>query len=217
MVELISKIISNVLTALYQPFWFSLLSAVLCLFFYLFVKEHGWKEAIRRWIVFFKTSVQFRRLFCLAFFVMMILMRTLLNRNMWVNPVSNVLDGWTLYNEEGELTTEAIENVMLMLPFIVLLLWTFRDRLLDKVSLGSIVWTGAKFSFLFSVCIEFLQLFLRLGTFQLSDIFYNTLGGLLGGVIYYIGYKMKHEKENANKKHTAKKHMSKRGQSDENN
>ena len=62
MVELISKIISNVLTSLYQPFWFSLLSAVLFLFFYLFVKEHGWKEAIRRWIVFFKTSVQFRRL-----------------------------------------------------------------------------------------------------------------------------------------------------------
>ena len=95
-----------------------------------------------------------------------------------VNPVSNVLGGWTLYNEEGELTTEAIENVMLMLPFIVLLLWTFRDRLLDKVSLGSIVWVGVKFSFLFSVSIEFLQLFLRLGTFQLSDIFYNTLGGL---------------------------------------
>ena len=113
---------------------------------------------------------------------------------MWVNPVSNVLGGWTLYNEEGELTTEAIENVMLMLPFIVLLLWTFRDRLLDKVSLGSIVWVGAKFSFLFSVSIEFLQLFLRLGTFQLSDIFYNTLGGLFGGLIYYIGYKMKDRK-----------------------
>lgn len=130
------------------------------------------------------------------FFVMMILMRTLLNRNMWVNPVSNVLGGWTLYNEEGEITTEAIENVMLMLPFIVLLLWTFRDRLLDKVSLGSIVWTGTKFSFLFSVNIEFLQLFLSLATFQLSDIFYNTLGGFLGGLLYYIGYKMKHRRGN---------------------
>lgn len=194
MEDILDNIISSVLIALYQPFWFSLLAAILFLFFYLYAKEHGWKEAIRRWIVFFKTSVQFRRLFCLAFFVMMILMRTLLNRNMWVNPVSNVLGGWTLYNEKGELTTEAIENVMLMLPFIVLLLWTFRDRLLDKVSFGNIVWTGAKFSFLFSVSIEFLQLFLRLGTFQLSDIFYNTLGGILGGVIYYIGYQMKHGK-----------------------
>ena len=32
--------------------------------------------------------------------------------------------------------------------------------------------------------IEMLQLLLRLGTFQLSDIFYNTVGGVLGGVCY---------------------------------
>lgn len=193
---MISKIISSVLTALYQPFWFSLLAAVLLLFLYLYGTEHGWKEAFRRWLKTFKTSKTFRKLFFLSFYTMMILMRTLLNRNMWANPVSNVFGSWGLYNEEGELTTEAIENVMLMLPFIVLLLWTFRDRLLNKVSLGSTVRTGAKFSFLFSVSIEFLQLFLRLGTFQLSDIFYNTLGGLFGSLIYYIGYKMKHRKGN---------------------
>ena len=40
--------------------------------------------------------------------------------------------------------------------------------------------------------LDLMQLFLRLGTFQLSDIFYNTLGGLLGSLIYYIGYKIKH-------------------------
>ena len=194
MVESVNKIISSILTALYQPFWFSLLSSILFLFFYLYLKEHGWRTALRTWLITFKSSSKFRKLFFLAFYIMMILMRTLLNRNMWANPVSNVLGSWGLYNKEGELTTEAIENVMLMLPFIVLLLWTFRDRLLDKVSFGNIVWTGAKFSFLFSVSIEFLQLFLRLGTFQLSDIFYNTLGGILGGVIYYIGYQMKHGK-----------------------
>lgn len=194
MVESVNKIISSILTALYQPFWFSLLSSILFLFFYLYVKEHGWRTALRTWLITFKSSSKFRKLFFLAFYIMMILMRTLLNRNMWANPVSNVLGSWGLYNKEGELTTEAIENVMLMLPFIVLLLWTFRDRLLDKVSFGNIVWTGAKFSFLFSVSIEFLQLFLRLGTFQLSDIFYNTLGGLFGGLIYYIGYKMKDRK-----------------------
>ena len=33
-------------------------------------------------------------------------------------------------------------------------------------------------------CIEMLQLLLRLGTFQLSDIFYNTVGGVLGGLMY---------------------------------
>ena len=41
-------------------------------------------------------------------------------------------------------------------------------------------------SFLFSTLIELCQLFLRLGTFQLSDIFQNTLGGLMGAVLFVI-------------------------------
>ena len=36
----------------------------------------------------------------------------------------------------------------------------------------------------FSLLLSFLQLLLRLGTFQLSDIFYNTVGGVLGGLMY---------------------------------
>lgn len=43
---------------------------------------------------------------------------------------------------------------------------------------------SGKIAFIFSVSIEMLQLLLRLGTFQLSDIFYNTVGGVLGGVCY---------------------------------
>lgn len=39
--------------------------------------------------------------------------------------------------------------------------------------------------------IEICQLFLRLGTFQLSDIFQNTLGGFIGATIYIIRQKMK--------------------------
>ena len=37
--------------------------------------------------------------------------------------------------------------------------------------------------------IEMLQLLLRLGTFQLSDIFYNTVGGVIGGVCYCVAMK----------------------------
>lgn len=195
MLNIISEIISSVLTAFYQPFWFSLLAAILLMFFYLYAKEHGWKTSIQIWIKEFKSTKEFRRLFCLAFFVMVMLMRTLLNRNMWANPVSNVMGGWTLWDEEGELTTEAIENVLLMIPYTALLLWALKERLLKKVTLGRTLWQGIKYAFLTSASIEFLQLFLRLGTFQLSDIFYNTLGGLLGSLIYYIGYKIKHREK----------------------
>lgn len=114
--------------------------------------------------------------------------------------------------EDGELTTEPIENLMLMVPFTVLLLWAAKDKLLlDKgtkengqigesgstVKLTTVLWQSVKITFLFSVCIEFLQLFLRLGTFQLSDIVYNTLGGLIGGLVYWIMWRVKHRGEKA--------------------
>ena len=48
-----------------------------------------------------------------------------------------------------------------------------------------ILWYSGKIAFIFSISIEMLQLFLRLGTFQLSDLFYNTVGGMIGGLMYY--------------------------------
>lgn len=181
------------LTAFYQPFSFALLLTVLFMFLCLFAREHGWKEVCRRWWSAFRTETVFRRNFCLVFYTAMILFRTLLNRNMWANPLSNVFGNWGLYNEKGELTTEAIENLILFIPFILLLMWNFREKLLgEKVRLIRTLWQSLKITFLFSLSIEFLQLFLRLGTFQLSDLAYNTAGGLAGGMLYWIGYKLEH-------------------------
>ena len=91
----------------------------------------------------------------------MILFRTLLNRNLWLNPLSNVLDGWGIWktvNGEQVLTTEGIENVIMMVPFTGVLMWTFEEK------------TGNGW---------------RKILFQLSDIFYNTVGGVFGGLMYY--------------------------------
>ena len=193
MIEVMKKIIENVLTALYQPFGFSVVMTILVMFFYMFVKEHGIKMVVQRWVNEFKTSSRFRRVFLLVFYIAMILFRTLLNRDMWRNPISNVIGVWGLYNENGELTTEIIENLVLFIPFTVLLLWSFREKIISRsVKLFVTLWKSIEVVFAFSLMIEFLQLFLRLGTFQLSDLFYNTLGGLIGGFIYWCGYKLTH-------------------------
>lgn len=195
MKEIIAKIISDVLTALYQPFNFALILAVLFMFLYLFAREHGWRCVFRQWWTAFRKDSEFRRIFLFVFYTVMILFRTLLNRNMWANPLSNVIGIWGIYNEKGELTAEAIENLVLFIPFIVLLLWTFQDQVIGgEERLGKMLWQSTKITFLFSLSIEFLQLFLRLGTFQLSDLFYNTLGGLIGGLFYGIYYKIKHRR-----------------------
>ena len=182
-IKVLAKILTNILTALYEPFGFSLLLSFLAMFFYLYAYESeeagkGWKSAIVTWYQKFKGSVFFRKLFLLAFVTSMILFRTLLNRNLWLNPLSDVMGGWGIWetvNGEQKLTTECIENVIMMVPFSAVVMWTFGEKIL---------WYSGKIAFIFSISIEMLQLLMRLGTFQLSDIFYNTVGGVLGGLMY---------------------------------
>ena len=97
----------------------------------------------------------------------------------------------------GQFTTESIENFMLFVPFSILLLWAFQKELLDEsenIRFGKTVWEATKVVAVFSFLIEFTQLLFHLGTFQISDLTYNTLGGAVGGVIYYLGYSRKRKK-----------------------
>ena len=111
---------SNVLTALYQPFWFSVALSVLALFFYLFAYHNetggrGLKAAFSVWWKYFREDLFFRKLFFLTFYTTMILFRTLLNRDMWMNPLSDVFGNWWIwkYAEDGsrQLTTECLSLI----------------------------------------------------------------------------------------------------------
>ena len=189
-IKVLAKILTNILTALYEPFGFSLLLSFLTMFFYLYAYEpqeagKGWKSAVVTWYQKFKENVFFRKLFLLAFVTSMILFRTLLNRILWLNPLSDVMGGWGIWetvNGERQLTTECIENVIMMVPFSAVVAWTFGEKIGNGWK--KILWQSGKIAFIFSISIEMLQLLLRLGTFQLSDIFYNTVGGVLGGLMY---------------------------------
>lgn len=125
--EIFKSIVTNVLTALYQPFWFAVLLTIFILFFYMYAYHptdtgKGIKAACLAWVRTFKNSLYFRKLFCLVFFTVMILFRTLLNRNMWMNPLSNVMGGWWIWSTQADgtviLTTECFENIALTLPII---------------------------------------------------------------------------------------------------
>ncbi len=202
---MLNSILSNVLISLYQPFGFALLLAVL--FMFVWKNYHSVKEAVVQWVGWFKTERKFRKMFLLSFYTVMILCKTLINRTMWLNPLSNVIGFWGLHklNAAGEVvfTTEVLENLALFIPFTILLLWTYRDKILSRgkkdnenesskgeIKLGKVLFQSTKIVFLFSFTIEFLQLLLRLGTWQLSDLFYNTLGGFIGGLLYYIGWRV---------------------------
>lgn len=132
---LITSILFNVLTAIYQSFWFSVLLSFFAMFLVMFatgerLENLGYKAAIRCWFSHFKNSKQFRRKFWLCLYTSMILMRTLLNRVMWLNPLSDVVGEWRIYSvsqDTGEflLHTEGLENAILFVPFIYLMLLNF--------------------------------------------------------------------------------------------
>ena len=96
----------------------------------------------------------------------------------------------------GELkhgTISLIENDIL----VVGVLWAFQKELLDEsknIRFGKTVWEATKVVAVFSFLIEFTQLLFHLGTFQISDLTYNTLGGAVGGIIYCFIWKFKHQK-----------------------
>ena len=195
---MVENIIKTVLMALYQSFGFALMNAFFFMFFYLDTKDHGLKKSLQKWIREFRSHSYFRKLFMLAVYSFMILFRTLFNRAVWVNPLSEVLGGWGLLNSKGELTTESIENIILFIPFIYLLFWSFSEKRSEPLTFINCVRSAFCFTFVFSVAIEFIQLFLRVGSFQISDIFYNTLGGTVGGLIYYLCTKLKKQKKDLN-------------------
>lgn len=196
--QTINSIICSILTALYQPFWAAFLLTIIAMFVFLYAKEHHWKinnflpQMARVWYQEFRSSSTFRRTFLLVFYTTMILFRTVLNRQIWFDTLGKIMGGWGLYDVDGTLTTESIENFMLFVPFTVLLFWAFREQILGKeIYLKTVIWKSIKVIGIFALTIEFIQVLFHLGTFQLSDLCYNTIGGVCGGCIYYGLSKLK--------------------------
>lgn len=138
LIDILGKILTNILTALYEPFGFSILLSFFAMYFWLFAYESstagkGWKSAIEIWYQKFKESIFFRKLFFLAFVTSMIIFRTLLNRNLWMNPLTEVMAVWGIWeivNGKRQLAkTECIENVVMMIPFSTLGMWTFEEKI----------------------------------------------------------------------------------------
>ena len=178
----------------------------LCLcFLYQYAKEHGWgKENIVRkvfltWIDFFKESLMFRKVFLLAFCTAMILLKTIFNRSIWIDPLGKLFENWWIYDKYGRLSVEPLENVILFMPFTILLLWTSGEKLIgEELTLKKIIKVTAKITGVFSLSVELFQLIFFVGTFQLSDLVYNILGGVIGGIIYYAGVKIKERMKRRN-------------------
>lgn len=197
MKSVIEMIIKDVVLSIYPGLMASFVFAVLFMTVYNYALKMGVKNIIREWTDCFKEDKEFRFKFLFAMYIFLVLTRTVFFRNYYGSPIANVLGYWHLYTEEGKINTELFENFALFVPltFCIFLAYPriiFRRK---RKSFFVVIFKGFEISFAASLFIEIIQVFFKLGTFQFSDLFFNTLGGLFGSVLYYIYKKLLHKRK----------------------
>lgn len=102
------------------------------------------------------------------------------------DALSNVFGEWSIYDGETSMyiNPKPLLNVILFLP-ICIAVFSFIKQVCNKTYFDKkiLIYT-ALFSFSASLFIELIQLIFSIGTFQISDLVYNTVGGITGAVIY---------------------------------
>ena len=187
----ISTIISDILTTVYENFWAGLVFSVLTMTVILYADRIGLKTIIAEWIENFKSSRKFKIQFIFYLYIYLMLGRTIIGRSLWSNPLSKVMGNWYIFDSSGNINSELFENIILFIPFTLLLLLVHpgisrKLKLERKRPALNILLFSVFISFAGSFAIESVQLLFHLGTFQISDLCMNTLGGFIGGWLYLL-------------------------------
>lgn len=124
------------------------------------------------WLLYKKQNIWTLVLLTYVFIVLNI---TLLDRGYTAEPFKNILVGLSFRNEYGKINYGAVENCVMLMPLIPLVG-------LSSCSLKA--WQSFLLCFGFSSFIEIMQGIFHLGATQLSDIVFNTLGGMVGWLVY---------------------------------
>ena len=139
---------------------------------YLFIRDNDRKEIRDKLVSILKKTWLLLFLFFLSF----ILVCTLFSRQSII-PYKSVLKGLRLY-DNGRWNIQCIENILLFVPY------TF--FYLQAVAPEKPLKAAFLMAFLTSLFIEFSQLVFWLGAFQISDLIYNIIGGMIGWLLWFI-------------------------------
>lgn len=188
MVENIKILIQDIFISFFQVIWFSSIIAALSLYIYEKNPSKSLKKLIVEFFQMFKNNKKLKNKYFAFLYFAFVAFMTLFNRKPYLNPLNNIFGGWNLFSPNGQFNADAVENVILFIPMGSILAFYASSRSVKK------------WSYVLSRCImislgiETIQLFFFLGTFQFADVFYNTLGGIIGGIIYlcFVALKNKH-------------------------
>ena len=186
------SIFDDLFLSVYRYLGFGIVFGVVTMLALPEIRRRGMSSALRLFWNGIKNDSSYRWKFIFFIYLFMVLSRTLICRNIWQCPWENVIGEWGIYTSEGKFNTEGLLNIVLFCPLTFFGLLGFRSYIKRKYHKPKrIVLFILKYSLVFSSTIEVCQLFLRLGTFQLSDIAQNTFGGIIGVTLYLVIEKYK--------------------------
>lgn len=133
------------------------------------------------------SAVLFSALFTLFYFAL-IFNSTVFNRLSLprYDPFSSILSGWVIEDQIFYYDFSPLLNVLMFLPLCTVLFIFIKWALRKTITFKALVFVSSITGFISSCLIELLQIILKVGTIQIADIFYNTLGGVLSVVIFIL-------------------------------
>lgn len=106
--------------------------------------------------------------------------------NQRFEPLSDIFGGWKIVELQYFYDFSPVWNVVMFLPMAFITSVSLRYIKNIEFSNLKITTISSLFSFILSLLIEISQIIFHAGTFQFSDLFYNTLGGFVGALIYIL-------------------------------
>lgn len=131
-------------------------------------------------------------LFTFSFYIFFILQCTLFDRlftGQRQDPLCNVFGDWIITESKYFYNLSPLWNIFLFLPISAVFVFFIRNFKRVEIT-PKLILNYTLVSFAFSLFIESMQIITRLGTFQISDLVYNTLGGLIGSLLYILTVKI---------------------------
>lgn len=141
-----------------------------------------------------KSAVKINKAFSVLFFsfsLSFILQITIIGRiGRHYDGWSKINCDWNIFENPNIISSSQTRNIALFLflmPAVFILLKCFKNKVM---SAKTILISGTVIPFSLSLFIELCQGIFSIGTFQFSDLFYNTLGGVIGAIIYLTVLKL---------------------------
>lgn len=125
--------------------------------------------------------------FIVLIYFLFLLQITLFSRTSGaLDPLSHVWGGWLIDEELYTFNIAPLLNIFMLMPICACYLILHYTIKSDHNTQKKLMIKSTVLGFAISLFIEITQLIFSLGTFQISDLVYNTLGAFLGSLIIIL-------------------------------